>query len=1367
MDFSKKYENPSPEVKANPLSRLLFCWTFPIFCYGYKNNLEIKDLYNINKCDISDTLGDTLERNWEEECARAKKLSKQPEFVRAIRKTFLKPYSIFGIELFLQCIVLKMAQPLVLAELIKYFDPLRPSSSLEGWLLSSGVIIMAFINIVIMHHASLGQGRIGMHCRIASCSLIYRKLLRLNKATATNTAAGQVVNLLSNDVLRFDLVPFFLHYIWIMPIQTIVAGAIMYSSIGYAAFAGLAALTIQAVPLQGYLSHLQGKFRLKIANRTDRRVQLMNEITAGIQVIKMYAWEKPFEEMVRLARKLEIDVIAVATQIRGFLVSLMVYTERFTLFLTIITYVLLGNRLTGDKVFSMAQFFNTIQLYMAIFYPLAVAFYAEAKISVKRIEEFLLQDEIHINTNAQIIESEEPSKKGLIKVSNGKASWIRSPIVHTLTNIHLDIKPGTLCAVVGQVGAGKSSLLNLILKELPLSCGTLEVFGKVSYASQEPWLFVSTVRNNILFGQPYVKNRYKNIVNVCALERDFELLPNADKTLVGERGASLSGGQRARINLARAVYRQADIYLFDDPLSAVDTHVGKHLFEECILKYLGDKTRILVTHQLQFLKHADVIVIVNNGQIEKMGTYGELIDKELAHLRFDDEHEKVVENVPPSPLLSVISRDSTIEEDDENEPHETQELMEKGAISSSLYLAYMKAGGPIILLLFFLFTLILAQIACNASDLWVTSWTNAEEQRVLFNATNNVSENISKFDKLIATDILNASDVTNLNSTDTNNLVNLLPTEYPTDLNESFTTDEIATTTYSELSTLPNLNLKNDSARMETNEIYSTPTYIYVYTVLILLAIVLTTFRSVLFLKICMNASRGLHDTMFSNVLRATMRFFDTNPSGRILNRFSKDMGAVDEILPKALLDTFQIFMVMSGILVMVFIVTPWMILPTAILAFLFYIFRVIYLATAQDIKRLEGITRAPAFSHVSASLSGLTTIRASGAQSMITKEFDEIQDQHTGAWFLFLAASETFGFYLDVISIVFLAIVTFQFLIFDDGTTLSGHVGLVISQSLILSGMLQFGMRQTAEVASQMTSVERIMQYTRLDKEGPLESMPTKKPHRDWPQHGRVEFKNVVLSYIPGEIVLNNLNFVIEPGEKVGIVGRTGAGKSSLIAALFKLAPCEGTITIDDVNINDIGLHDLRSKISIIPQEPVLFSASLRHNLDPLNKCDDKLLWKALEDVELKYTIDNLSQEVKEGGSNFSTGQRQLLCLARAVIRNNKILVMDEATANVDHQTDALIQNTIRKNFKDCTVLTIAHRLNTVMDSDKVLIMDAGQVVEFGRPHELLQIPNGYFSKMLKETGSGMENKLRRVAEESYNKEMDGEVKKDDEENE
>ncbi|KAJ8967793.1 hypothetical protein NQ317_014819 [Molorchus minor] len=545
---------------------------------------------------------------------------------------------------------------------------------------------------------------------------------------------------------------------------------------------------------------------------------------------------------------------------------------------------------------------------------------------------------------------------------------------------------------------------------------------------------------------------------------------------------------------------------------------------------------------------------------------------------------------------------------------------------------------------------------------------------------------------------------------------------------------------------------------MSTNPSFSDTTersrdfYIIVYTIFMACSIVLTPLSRNLCYWIFMKASKRLHNKMFSNILQAPMRFFDTNPSGRILNRFSKDMGVIDELLPRSTLEALQVFLVMAGILGLVFLMSPWMVLPAIVLGALFYYFEVVYVTGAQRVKRLEGVTKAPVFSHISSSLCGLATIRSCDAEQMVVREFDSLQDEHTSTCCLIIISSETFGFYLALISATFLSFVTFQFMIFGGGITGSATVGLVISQAMILTGMLQIGPRQTAEVASNMISVERVLQYCKLNKEGPFETLPANKPSRDWIEKGKLIFKNVYLRYSPDEEpVLKNLNLEIQPGEKVGIVGRTGAGKSSLISSLFRLANIEGTITIDDVDVSSIGLYELRSKISIIPQEPVLFSSTIRYNLDPFGKSTDEDLWNALDKVELKSAIESLDQQVSEGGSNFSAGQRQLVCLARAIVRNNKVLVMDEATANVDIGTDALIQKTIRDNFKDCTVLTIAHRLNTIMDSDKVLILDAGQAVEFGPPHELLQNPDGAFTKMVKETGTIMEDRLRIIAQEYY----------------
>ncbi|KAJ8932364.1 hypothetical protein NQ314_014731 [Rhamnusium bicolor] len=1145
-----------------------------------------------------------------------------------------------------------------------------------GWILGSSVVILAFLIVLVFHHAQLGCQRVGMRVRAACCSLVYRKLLKLSQASLGQTAAGQLVNLLSNDLQRFDTASNFLHYIWIMPLQAAIAFYVMYRSVGIACLSGLIAMGLEAIPLQGYMSKAQGILRFKIAHLTDHRVKLMSEIVSGIRVIKMYAWEKSFEKVVEIARKKEIDIITKTSYIRGFSLSLMVFTERVSLYLTLVTFVLLGNRLSSDVVFSMAQLFNSVQLYMCIYYPNGLASFAEAKVSIKRLEEFLLLEEN--GTRAILNGNNIIGKPGTVKSEKATASWSLYPVTDTLTDINLDINPGTLCCIVGNVGAGKSSLLQMFLRELPLNCGKVDISGVVSYASQEPWLFVSSVRDNILFGKPYIKNRYEEVVKVCALETDFEQFSYGDKTLVEERGVSLSGGQRARINLARAVYAKADIYLFDDPLSAVDTHVGKHLFEECIKNYLKNKTRILVTHQLQFLKQADLIVVMNNGKITKVGSYNELSENELSSLypettQEDKEKPQVVETAKK---LKFVATGDSSPEINELGPEENIEEVEKADDDFTL-------GNS-------------TEIETNDSMLYSLSLGNFTD------------------------------------STPLNNSFIFMDTDDPIDF------------------------------------IGSQDFYIVIYTVFIIASILLTPTRSWLFYKIFMNASKGLHNQMFSNVLRAPMRFFDTNPSGRILNRFSNDMGAIDELLPRATLDAIQVFLVMSGILMIVFIVSPWMIAPAALLALLFYYLRLVYLKSAQDIKRLEGVNRAPVYSHISASLYGMPTIRASNAEQMVIKEFDCLQNQHTGTWYMYIACSEIFGFYLDVISTIFLALVTFQFLVLKGENYLSGNVGLVISQSLVLTGMLQIGVRQTAEVASNMTSVERVLQYTKLEKES-QEHQPTKNldkdwshfakityknPERNWPQSGKISFRKTYLRYSPGGApVLNDLNIEIKAGEKIGIVGRTGAGKSTLIASLFRLAPIEGTIMIDDVDTSKVRLNDLRSNISIIPQEPVLFSATVRYNLDPFEKVEDEVLWTALENVELKGVIESLNQQVCEGGSNFSAGQRQLMCLARAIVRNNKILVMDEATANVDPHTDSLIQKTIRENFKNCTVLTIAHRLNTIMDSDKVLVMDAGRSVEFAHPHLLLQKPEGHFIKMVKQTGATMESILRKVAREDYKK--------------
>ncbi|XP_031342831.1 probable multidrug resistance-associated protein lethal(2)03659 isoform X2 [Photinus pyralis] len=1068
------------------------------------------------------------------------------------------------------------------------------------------------------------------------------------------------------------------------------------------------------------------KFRFKTATRTDERVRLMNEVIAGIQVIKMYTWEKPFAKFVALARRHEIDSIRGASYIRAIILSFMLFATRVSLFVTILSYVLFGEKVTAKKVFVVTAFYNLLRQAMTNFFPQAVVQISEANVSINRLNNFMLYEEKAANEDE--VHNEIPKANGnnykehtfiqddsnhAVVIEKGFAKWSDESVQdYIFENLNIKIKRGSVVAIIGPVGSGKSSLLQVILKELPLLKGKLEVYGDIGYASQEPWLFTGTVRQNIVFNRPYDNLRYQNVVTRCSLKRDFSLLPNADRTVVGERGVSLSGGQRARINLARAVYQDADIYLLDDPLSAVDTHVGRELFDHCIMRYLKGKTVILVTHQLQFLKDVDDIIILENGSIKAQGTFDELQKSGLDFAKMLKNELEVREEKEPrrmsrdSSVISIISMDNMgVEEVAKS----NEEQRTKGSVSSYVYRMYLVAGNSWFTICCIALMFLLAQLIASIGDVFITYWVNTEEKH--FNLTKS-----STHDNEITEPIIVSQNIT---------------------------------------SDFWNL---------------STETSIYIYTAITSIIVVLAITRSISFFYACMRSSVKLHDNMFNSIINASMRFFNTNSSGRILNRFSKDMGAIDELLPTAMLDCVQIFMVLFGIIAVVGSVNPWLLIPTFIIAIIFYFFRCFYLSTSRSVKRLEGVTRSPVFAHLNASLQGLTTIRAFGAEQTLIKEFDELQDLHSVTWFLFISTSRAFGYWLDLVCVIYIALVTLSFLFLGDGKcgimlivinicgtgVLSGNVGLAITQSLGLTGMFQWGMRQSAEMENQMTSVERVLEYNKIEHERPLESAPKKKPPDTWPSRGQIQFDKLFLNYFPEDPpVLVNLNFTIKPLEKVGIVGRTGAGKSSLINALFQLTDVKGSILVDGVDITEIGLHDLRCKISIIPQEPVLFSGTLRKNLDPFDEYSDVKLWNAIEDVELKEAVEELSLglngAVLEGGTNFSVGQRQLICLARAILRNNKILILDEATANVDPQTDGLIQSTIRNKFAQCTVLTIAHRLNTVMDSDKVLVMDAGRMVEFDHPFNLLQNEDGVFYGMVQQTGKAMAESLKTIALNSY----------------
>ncbi|XP_041835127.1 ATP-binding cassette sub-family C member 4-like [Melanotaenia boesemani] len=1295
-DTEKTGGRHNPLETAGLCSRMFLCWLTPLLNLGHKQQLDENNIYEVLPEDRCETLGEELQKIWDHEVRRAAKQLQTPKLTRVLIRCYGKPYALAGLFVF-TLEAFKVIQPLLLGKIIQYFENYDPDDQRSLYIAygyAAALSISSFGLAILQHLYCCNVLRIGMKSRVAMCHMIYKKALRLSSEAMGRTTTGQIVNLLSNDVSHFNEITLNLHYLWVGPLQAVVIIVFLWYELGPSCLTGMAVIALM-MPLQTWFGKLFGIFRTKTAVLTDGRIRIMNEVVSGIRIIKMYAWEKPLSSLLTEVRRKEISQILKSSYLRGLNLASFFASSKIAVFITFTVYAVLGNPITASSVFVTVSLYGTIKLTVTLFFPLAIEKMSEIVVSIHRIKNFLTLEEVERRNFVQPLEEKKESSVEMEKLT---CYWDKTLDSPSLQDVSVTAKSHQLLAVIGPVGAGKSSLLSAILGELPRDTGTLTVKGQLTYASQQPWVFPGTLRSNILFGRELNPKKYERVLRACALKRDLELLPDGDLTLIGDRGATLSGGQKARINLARAVYQDADIYLLDDPLSAVDAEVGKHLFEQCICGLLKNKCRILVTHQLQYLKAADQILVLREGHIMTQGTYNELQSSGLdvvCLLRSDDEQERDPDRLSLHSQRTNFSQSSHCSNSNLLPPDSTDQLpvetvraieeetRAEGNVGGHVYLKYFTAGcNPLGLIVIVLLSII-AEAAYILQDWWLVYWAREE------------------FSNSTAAVIRNGVNVTHSDG----------------EFNLTF--------------------------------------YLGIYSGLTAAAVVFGYVRSLIMFHGLVKSAKTLHNRMFNAVLRTHVRFFDVNPIGRILNRFSKDIGQMDSMLPTTIVDFYQLFLQNGGVVAVAASVIPLILVPVVPLLLFFLYLRRYYLHTSRDIKRLEAISRSPIFSHLSSSLQGLWTIRAFRAEERLKKAFDAHQDQHSEAWFLFLMTSRWFALRLDSICSIFITLTTFGCIICRDGLE-AGQVGLVLTYAVTLVGNFQWMVRQSAEVENMMTSVERVVEYAELESEAPWETK--KRPPPDWPSQGMVTFNRVNFSYTTdGPLVLKDISARFQPCEKVGIVGRTGAGKSSLISTLFRLAEPQGEIYIDGVLTSEIGLHDLRQKMSIIPQDPVLFTDSVRKNLDPFNQHTDDDLWRVLEEVQLKSVVEELPGKLEtvlaESGSNFSVGQRQLVCLARAILRKNRLLIIDEATANVDPRTDELIQKTIRDKFRECTVFTIAHRLNTIIDSDRVLVLDSGVIQELDRPFILLQNKDGAFYKMVQQMGQAEAAALMEAARQAAQK--------------
>ncbi|KRZ36394.1 Multidrug resistance-associated protein 1 [Trichinella pseudospiralis] len=1310
-----------PEYKSSFLNQMLFEW-FTVLPYrGWREPLTQNHIWNLTEDYLSKSVVSDWEarwtpkmkKYWKEKAAAVEKtyevnFRNQKVQVIAESKKLKMPAAPSVIKTLFQChrwtfftsLLLKFAadtiqfaSPQILSLLIKFVENTN-EPVWKGYFYSVLMFASAVVFTVLTQYHFHMVYQLAIKVRSMLVSALFTKSLRLSNAARRQSTIGEVVNLMSVDVQRFTDVVLYISMIVSAPYQILLSVYFLWDVIGASVLSGVGFL-ILLIPLNYFISSKQNKLQVSQMKYKDERMKLINEILNGIKVLKLYAWELAFGKQVNNIRKKELDILKTASYYRAatsfiwtcapFLVAVVVFT----------TYVLSSpdNILTPTTAFVSLSLLNILRFPMSVL-PMLISFVVQALVSNKRIKRFLIYEELNmaaVDRNA--------NQDDAIKVTDGEFAWDDTIERPTLQNINFSIKPGELVAVVGQVGAGKSSFLSAILGEMEKRNGTVGIKGSVAYVPQQAWIQNMTVRENILFNKPYRSDLMKKVLDGCSLNRDLQLLSGGEEAEIGEKGVNLSGGQRQRISLARAVYQNADIYLLDDPLSAVDSHVGQHIFENVISNngLLKNKTRVFVTHGLGYLKDADKIIVLNNGTISEIGTYNELLSRKGAFAKlietyiqernedeaFSDDANSVIDEIIEDAAkvdlrlyerLSSIRSISSVGSDGSRKRVKTsnqfdtddyvkdyekeyskmlsskkkqnegkliqEEEAAVGNIKAKVYLDYIKAIG-----FFSTFAITMLYITSNGfsvgASFWLADW-----------------------------------------SYDANRYAN-----------ETTSTD-VRLGIYASLGILQGI--------------------------FILLATTLLSYSMVL-------ASRDIHESLLNNLLRSPMSFYDVTPLGRILNRIGKDIDVIDDTLPLTVRTWIMAGLGVLSVLLVILISTPIFAAVIVPIAILYYFLQKIYIRSSRQLKRIESITRSPVYSHFQESLTGAAVIRAFQVQERFIFESERRLDENQTSFYQNEVSNRWLAVRLELIG-NFLVLMAALFAVISREDKISaGIVGLSVSYALQITQSMNYAVRMTGDletniVAAALTSDERLP--------------------NDWPTNGTIQFSDYKLRYREGlELCLKGITCFIRGGEKIGIVGRTGAGKSSLTLALFRIVePAGGSLLIDNTDITKIGLHDLRSRLTIIPQEPVLFCGTLRINLDPYDAYSDQDIWRNLERAHLKAFVsslpDKLQHRISEGGENLSVGQRQLVCLARALLRKTKILILDEATAAVDLETDDLIQQTIRLHFSDCTVLTIAHRLNTIIDNDRIMVLDAGRIAEFEPPQQLLNNKNSIFYSMAKDAG-------------------------------
>ncbi|KAF0692506.1 Aste57867_16428 [Aphanomyces stellatus] len=1219
-----------PAVRTTCTSVLFFTWLTPLLELGSKKTLEFDDLYPLHEMHQSTRVSESFHAHWRALKKDAVPPAK-PSLTRALFKAFGWRFVIAGVLRGIRATLLFTA-PLVLKAMIAFLNnPSAPTS--VGYVLAAIIFVSGIVQSLCIRQYTYLSSEVGMCFRSAIQSALYQKSLVI--APSAKRSSGQVTNLMSVDATRVQKLTVDLHSIWVVPYLIVLSCALLWREIGLSFFAGLAVITL-FIPLTLALAKSMKAIQKKVMGLKDTRTKLCNEVWGGIKVIKCQAWEPSFLDLIQTKRLAELAQLATFLRSRAASNALSNGLPAFVAIASFAMYVLLGNTLDVGTALTTLALFNILRLPL-LKLPDMVNAIIEAQLSLDRIRDYLLEPE------RDVIAAGTLDTPGIVlQHVTLQVPETTEPI---LCDVSLEAYSGSLVAIVGPTGCGKTSLLRGILGETHAIQGHVYKQGTVAYVAQQPFILNATVRDNILFGLPYDHARYMDVIDVCCLDADFAILGAGDRTEIGEKGITLSGGQKTRVALARAVYQNADVYLMDDVLAAVDSHVGARIFKQCIQGVLKTKVVLLATNAPSVLGGCDRVVVLGDHRVRAHGPLADIqTDPFLVKMLHDTAVQPTtLEAAAATPTTAADSADVVTKPSQASGKLVGEEDRSRGNVGWSIYRVWLEACGGWPMALLVVLVYILCEGLSVAATVWLSYW----------------SEHV-------------------------------------------------------------------DSSTMRL--------YLSIFVALQLTSVVFIYLRAYVLYMASIQGSQTLFHSLLVHVLKAPMSFFESTPVGRLANRFASDVYTADEALPATWSSLLVTAITVAYTYATIIGVTPLFVVVLVPIGYAYAQSQHYYIQTSRELQRLESMSKSPVLSLFGETLEGLSTIRAAGASYSFTVRMHALIDRNVQALLLNFSTNCWLTLRLEFAGTL---VASFAGLcaVWQHGTSsamFAGLAGVALSYAFTITKYMTQSVTTYSNLQTQMIAIERIDAYTHLPTEEPLDYVPATTPESSWPSVGEIAFDRVALRYQPHmPRVLHDLSFVIPARAKVGVVGRTGAGKSSVMVALMRLVEVEagGSIRLDGVDIASVALRRLRDAVSIIPQDPVLFSGSLRTNLDPFGAYDDDALWSAVKRVHLSAT--SLDDVVEERGLNWSVGERQLVCIARALLKQSKVILMDEATASIDPNTDRLIQASIREVFADCTTITIAHRINTILDVDLILVMDQGTLAEYDTPAALLANPQSLFAQL------------------------------------